>query len=157
MAGAFHASKYEMGRNDMPSPMKSRLAALLLAMTALTLAPAAGHAATAGDISVTQTLNTSPLWADAQSYWACNVVNVTTSPITVTTELISASGSVIATSGATSIPAGTSTELDQSPGTGFARCRFALNNPADAIRANMTIFHSLGGGLFQTYATSEAR
>lgn len=132
----------------------------LLAMTAFVLAPAVANAATAGDISVAQVLNTSPLWADTQSYHACNAVNVTTSSVSISIEVINSSGAVLATTGAAvSLAPGTSIELENSTTyTGFARCRFTLKSDAPGtIRANLTIFHSLGSGVFQTYATSEAR
>jgi hypothetical protein len=141
---------------------KNHFSVPLLAMAALVLAPAAGRAQTVGDISITQTLNTSPLWADAASYHACNVVNVTVSTVTVTLELINANGGVIA-SNVFNLPGSTSREISDAVGAagttfaGFARCRFTLNNAPGSIRANMTIFHPLGGGTFQTYATSEAR
>jgi hypothetical protein len=140
---------------------KNQFLVPMLAMTAFVLVPAAAHAVTAGDISITSVLNTSPLWADSQSYHACNVVNVSTSAVTVAIELISASGGVISAS-SLAVPAGTSAEVDDASGSGsstpgFARCRFTLTNAEKTIRANMTIFHSLGAGTFQTYATSEAR
>ena len=132
---------------------------VFLAMSSLVLTPAAAHAATAGDVSTEQVLNTSPLWADGQSYHACNVVNVTTSSVNVLMELISSSGSVLATTTtAVAVPAGTSSELENTSAyTGFARCRFTINSAPGNIRANLTIFHSLGSSVFQTYATSEAR
>ena len=139
---------------------KSQFSIPLLAMTAVVLAPAPAYASTAGDISPSQVLNTAPLYADTQSYHSCNVVNVTTSAVQISVEIIESSGTVLASSGSTplNLAAGTSYELDVAPSyTGFARCRFTSNNPPGAIRANMTIFHSLGGGVFQTYATSEAR
>jgi hypothetical protein len=135
---------------------KNQLSVPLLAMTGLVLAPAAAHAQVAGDISVAQVLNTSPLWADAQSYHACNVVNVTTSPVAVSIELITSAGAVLI-SAAPTIAAGNSTEVSKFGGySGFARCRVTLNDAPGTIRANLTVFHSLGGG-YQTYATSEAR
>jgi hypothetical protein len=67
---------------------KDPLSAPLLAMSALVLAPAAAHASTAGDISPTQVLNTSPLWADSASYHACNVVNISTASILISIELL---------------------------------------------------------------------
>lgn len=143
---------------------KSQLSIRTLAMTALVLAPAAAYAATAGDISISQVLNTSPLWADAASYHACNAVNVTTATVKVAVELIGATGNVITGSSTlVAIPAGTSTEISDfntSTGTtnvGFARCRFTLDDAPGTIRGNMTIFHPLSGGNFQIYATSEAR
>ena len=66
---------------------KNQLSVPLLAITVLALAPAAAHAEVAGDISIAQVLNTSPLWADAQSYHACNVVNVSTSAVNISIEL----------------------------------------------------------------------
>ena len=62
---------------------------LTCAAVALGLTPAAADAATAGDIPLTQVLNTSPLWADSVSYHECIVVNITTGAVTVSGELIS--------------------------------------------------------------------
>jgi hypothetical protein len=143
----------------MFSAIKDQLSVPLLA-TALVLVPAAAHA-TAGDIPITQVLNTSPLWADGVSYHACNVVNVTVNAVQVTLVLINASGGVIA-SNVLNIAGGTSAEIDDRSGggttfVGFARCRFSLNQASETIRANMTIFHPLAAGNLQTYATSEAR
>ena len=141
---------------------KNQWSVSLSAMTSFLLAPAVAHAVTAGDVSIWQVLNTSPLWADSQSYHACNVVNVTSSTVNVAIELISSNGSVIAGSSASvAIAAGTSTEILDASGSGtsspgFARCRFIVSGAPGDIRANMTIFHSTGSG-FQTYATSEAR
>lgn len=139
---------------------KSQLLIPLVAMTAVALAPAAALASTAGDRSPAVILNTSPLWADAQSYHACNVVNVTTLLINVSIEIIESDGAVLASSGSTAIgiSAGNSTEISVGASyVGFARCRVTLYNAADTIRANLTVFHSLGSGNYQTYATSEAR
>lgn len=142
---------------------KTQLSFPLLVMSAIALTPAAGHAATAGDISQSQVLNTSPLWADGLSYHACNVVNITTGAVNVAIELIGAGGTVLAGSTTpVTITAGTSTEISDASGSGttnigFARCRFTTNSAPGTIRANETIFHSLGGGNYQTYATSEAR
>jgi hypothetical protein len=140
---------------------KSQLSIPLLAMTAVVLAPVAAHAATAGDISIYKVLNTSPLWADAQSYHSCNVVNVSTSGVGIYIEIIESSGTVLVTTGTTAITlaAGTSYEISSPAGayTGFARCRFTLLNAPETLRANMTVFHALTGGVYQTYATSEAR
>jgi hypothetical protein len=137
----------------------SQLSAGLFAMGAVMLGTATAQAATPGDSPIAQILNTSPLWADAATYHACMVVNVTGANINVAIELISASGTVIkGSSTPVLISAGTIYELAESSGTGFARCRFTLNNSADSIRANLTIFHYLGtGSNYQTYATSEAR
>jgi hypothetical protein len=139
---------------------KSQLSIPLLAMTAVVLAPAAARAATAGDISIPQVLNTSPLWADSQSYQSCNVVNVSTGSVNISIELIESSGAVLATSGSTpiSLAAGTSIEISAGASyVGFARCRFTFNQAPGIIRANLTVFHPLSGGVYQTYATSEAR
>lgn len=142
----------------MFSEKKTKLSVALLAIAALVLAAAAAFAVTAGDASVSTILNTSPLWADSGSYIACNVVNVTTSSVNVSVEQISGAGVVLAGSTTPiSLAAGTSAEVTNFGGsTGFARCRFTVSAPG-AIRANATVFHSLGSGVFQTYATSEAR
>ena len=134
----------------------------LIAIAALGLARAAGNAATAGDISVAQVLNTSPLYADSGSYHQCNVVNVTTATITVSIELISGSGTVVNAENSTSVPAGSMAAIgdDSASGSsspGFGRCRFSTNYGPGVIRANETIFAILPSGNIQTYAVSEAR
>lgn len=143
----------------MPIIRKLQLAMPVIAMTALALAPVASRAVTAGDIAAVQVLNTSPLWADSASYHACNVVNVTTSPVNVWVELIDSGGAVLATSGTTpvALAAGTSMEIDNASFVGFARCRVMLNEAPSTIRANLTIFHLISVGVYSTYATSEAR
>jgi hypothetical protein len=138
---------------------KNQLSIPLLAMIAVVLAPGAAHASTAGDTPATRALNTSPLWADSDSYHACNVVNVSLTPVNMFVDIISASGTVLATSGTTavSLPAGTSLEVSTGGYTGFARCRIRLASASETIRANMTVFHYIAGVGYQTYATSEAR
>jgi hypothetical protein len=85
-------------------------------------------------------------------------VNVTTSNVNVAIELISDVGSVlVGSSTPTPLAAGTSVEIRDNTGSGFARCRFTLNSSANDIRGNMTIVHQIGVGVYQTYATSEAR
>jgi hypothetical protein len=138
---------------------KNPLSVPLLAMSALVYVGAA-HASTAGDISLTQVLNTSPLWADTASYHACLVANISTASLNISIELIGSDGTVLATSGTNkiTIPAGSSAEISNGAAyTGFARCRFTLFDTPTAIRANLTIFHSNSNGTYQTYATSEAR
>jgi hypothetical protein len=143
--------------------IKRRLLSIpLLALTAAVLAPTAAHALTAGDSSALLVLNTSSLWADTQSYHACNVTNISTSNINLSVQMIDQTGAVLATSGAAAITvaAGTNYELINATAntyTGFARCRVSLYTGSENIRANMTVFHSLGGAVYQTYATSEAR
>jgi hypothetical protein len=135
---------------------KNLLSAWLLAIAAVVLSPAAADAATAGDISAAQVLNTSPVWGDSQSYHTCNVVNVSTATISVAVELIDQTGAVLL-SNTLSLTAG-SWGQTVSPGTytGFARCRFTFNYAAANIRANLTTFH-MTNGTFLTYALSEAR
>lgn len=135
---------------------KKLLAARLLAISAIVLTPSAADAATAGDISAAQVLNTSPLWADSGSFHTCNVVNVSTASINVAVELISATGTQILAQ-TYSLTAGNSAEL-ASTGTysGFARCRFTSNYASATIRVNLAIFH-LTNATYQTYAVSEAR
>jgi hypothetical protein len=133
---------------------KNRLSATLLAMTALVLAPAAGHAVT-GDISIVNVLNTSLLLADTASLWDCNVVNVSTSKLSVTIELISSFGNVLA-SNTFSLAAGTSMGLTVPGTSGFARCRVSLDFDPNAIRANLAVTYA-ANGIVQTFATSEAR
>jgi hypothetical protein len=144
---------------QMFAKKKTQLSAHLLAIAAIVLSPAAANAATAGDISPVQVLNTSPVYGDGQSFHTCNVVNVSTATISVVVELINSNGGVL-TSETLGIGPGTSRELSFSGGgyTGFARCRFTLNYSATTIRANVATFHSPDGGTtFQTYAFSEAR
>jgi hypothetical protein len=135
----------------------------LLAIATLGLTPVAGNAATAGDISAAQVLNTSPMWADGGSYHSCNVVNVTTATIVVSIELLSVIGEVDASSSGVSLRPGQDVQLnDAGAGSasqfpGFARCRFTLNYGPGSIRANQTIFALLPSGALQTYAISEAR
>jgi len=135
---------------------KSLVTLSLLGVITIALAPTAGKASTAGDISYLNVLNTSPLWADSASYHACNVVNVSTSTVSVSIELIEAGGGVINSVTNAAIAAGTSYELLEASGNGFARCRFTLQDNPAVIRANLTIFRPVSG-TFQTYATSEAR
>src|ERR1700735_4896434 len=127
---------------------KRLLTVPLLAITALVLAPTLGHAVS-GDAALTNILNTSPLWADSHGYHACNVVNVTTSAVSVTIELIDNGGNVLA-EGNWTLAAGTSQELPESTGNGFARCRFTLRESAAAIRANMAVFLNTSSG-YQMY------
>ena len=136
---------------------------LTCAAVALGLTPAAADAATAGDIPLTQVLNTSPLWADSVSYHECIVVNITTGAVTVSGELISSNGTMVNSAGAISIPAGTAYWLSDANGSGgstymgFLRCRFSTNASAGAIRANETTFAVLPSGNLHIYAVSEAR
>ena len=147
----------------MFSTRKILLLVPLSTIAALGLMPAIGNAATAGDIGVTQVLNTSPLWADSGSYHSCNVVNVTTSSIGLAIELIGSNGSVITSVASISLPAGESTEILDATASagasyvGFARCRFTLNYASGGIRANETVFTRLSSGNYQSYAVSEAR
>lgn len=137
----------------------NQLSARLLAIAAIVLTPAAADAATAGDISAAQVLNTSALYADAASAIACTVTNVSTATINVTITGVSASGSALFSNSFT-IPAGQIQVLQTAQGAvgGFARCRFTLNYGADNVRANITLLHTPdGGSTFQTYAISEAR
>ena len=138
---------------------KTQLSAHLLAIAAIVLSPAAANAATAGDISPVQVLNTSPVYGDGQSFHTCNVVNVSTATISVVVELINSNGGVLI-SKTLSVSAGNSLELTNNGVgyVGFARCRFTLNYSATTIRANVATFHSPDSGTtYQTYALSEAR
>jgi hypothetical protein len=140
---------------------KSQLLLSLLATAALLLAPSLVPASTAGDVSVLQVLNTSPLWADSSSYHACTVANVSTATVEVYVELINNAGVAIGTSGttATAIAAGSIYELQPSVAySGFARCRITTNAPQAVIRANLAVFYQLPStSSFQTFAISEAR
>jgi hypothetical protein len=129
---------------------KNQLSVSLLAMTAFVL-PASAHAAE---------LNTSPLWADSgPSYHACNVANVSTSPVTLKVTMINGSGAAMATSGPANftLNAGVTYELIQAAYTGYAYCRFNLpNEVGTAVRANIAVFHYTGA-YYETLALSEAR
>jgi hypothetical protein len=74
---------------------KNQLSVRLLAIAAIMLSPAAANAATAGDISAAQVLNTSPVYADSASFHTCNVANVSTATISVAVELINSNGGVL--------------------------------------------------------------
>jgi hypothetical protein len=130
---------------------RKELSVSLLAVAALAL-PVSAHAVE---------LSTSPVWADSgSSFHACNVANVSASPVTLQVLMAASNGVVIASSGASdiTIAAGTSFELTQSTFTGLAICRFRLgtNEVKNDVRANITAFHSTGVFL-QTLALSEAR
>jgi hypothetical protein len=130
---------------------RKELCVSLLAMTAVVL-PVSAHAVE---------LSTSPVWADGgSSYHACNVANVSALSLTLKVLMAASNGVVIASSGASDITlaAGTSYELQQSTYTGFAICRFELDNNEvkNNVRANIAVFHSTGV-FFQTLALSEAR
>jgi hypothetical protein len=109
-------------------------------------------------------LSTSPVYADAVSngsYHACNVTNVSASSVTLKVLMAASNGVVIASSGAADITldAGHSTELiNHSAYTGFAICRFELDNNEvkNNVRANISVFH-FTGAFYQTLALSEAR
>jgi hypothetical protein len=137
-----------------------QLLARLLAITAIMLSPAAANAATSGDISAAQVINTSPVLADSASYHACNVANVSTATISVAVELISNGGAVLRTATVT-LPAGDAIEIannGQSPTyVGLARCRFTTNYAPTTIRANIVSVFQTASGATQTFALSEAR
>jgi hypothetical protein len=137
---------------------KNQLSAGLLAIASVVLSPAAANAATAGDISAAQVLNTSALYADGGSAIACTATNVSTASINVTIAGISASGSVLFVDSYT-IGGGQIVGLQTGQGalTGYVRCRFILNYGPGTIRANMMILHANSDGTLQTYAVSEAR
>jgi hypothetical protein len=137
---------------------KNQLSAWLLAIAAVALSPAAANAATAGDISAAQVINTSALFFDSGSYPACTVVNVSTAEISVVIELIDLGGNVLL-SLTQSLPGGSGNTLQSAslPNGAYARCRFTTNYASTTIRANLMIFHPLSGGTYQMYAISEAR
>jgi hypothetical protein len=139
---------------------KNQLSVRLLAIAAIVLSPVAAHAATAGDISAAQVLNTSPVWSDAQSYPTCNVVNISTATITVTIAVIDQNGNVLNSDTIASMP-GVTYSIEafstSNPYTGYARCRFTTNYASTNIRGNLATMHSVSGGAFQIYALSEAR
>ena len=118
--------------------------------------------ALAGNVSKMQVLNTSPLWADSgQSYHACNVVNVSESPVAIIINLINSSGGVLATSGAspTVLAVGSSLEIANFAAnySGFARCSFAIGNASvNPVRANLSLFHWTGT-YYDTLANDDAR
>jgi hypothetical protein len=135
------------------------LVPLATIMTTAIALPAA-QAATSGDISHTQVMNSSPLWADTKSYHACTVANVTTSAESVSIEIIESDGAVLATSGSTDITVAAGGSVEIAAGatyTGFARCRVTTYEGANTLRANLTVFHSNGDGTYVTYAVSEVR
>ena len=113
-----------------------------------------------GVAQATTILDTSPLFANnGQSYHACNVANVSSSPVALKVDMLDSSGVVIATSGAANITlaAGHSTEISHSSTySGFARCRFTFSVPPGDIRANLSVFHWTGA-FYYTLAMSEAR
>lgn len=137
---------------------KNKLAASLFAMTALGLGSGAMNAV-AGD-SVTQVLNTSPIYSDSgQSYPACNASNVAPFGLGIKIEMLDSVGNVLATTGATyiTIAASGTYELSYSGYTGFSRCRFTLAAmPPTTIRANGTVFH-FNATYYESLAISEAR
>jgi subtilase family serine protease len=118
--------------------------------------------ALAGNVSKMQVLNTSPLWADSgQSYHACNVVNVSESPVAIIINLINSSGGVFATSGASPIALAVGSSLEIANFavnySGFARCSFAIGNASgNPVRANLSVFHSTGA-YYDTLANDDAR
>jgi hypothetical protein len=134
---------------------KTNLLFSALAMAVLISTPN-NASAVAGDIGTGRTLNTSPLWADnAQSYHACNAVNVTVSNIAVTISLLSQAGVVLKTAPFTILP-GQSVELaNPTTYSGFARCRFSNVNE-NFIRANISVFHWTGT-YYDTLAIDSAR
>jgi hypothetical protein len=132
---------------------RKELSVSLLAMAALAL-PVSAHAVE---------VSTSPVYADAVSngsYHACNVANVSASPVTLQVLMAASNGVVIASSGAVDITlnAGTSYELTQTTYTGFAICRFRLSGTEAkvSVRANISVFH-FTGVFYDTLALSEAR
>ena len=118
--------------------------------------------ALAGNISNMEALNTAPLWADSgQDYHACNVVNVSDSPVPIMINLINSTGGVLVTSGASPInlAVGSSLEIANFAAnyTGFARCSFAIGNASgNPVRANLTVFHWTGS-YYDTIAADDAR
>jgi hypothetical protein len=135
---------------------KNQLSVRLLAIAAIMLSPAAANAATAGDISAAQVLNTSALYIDSGTIVICSAANVSTASISVTITGISDSGSALFSNSFT-IPGGQSASVQASPGSVYARCRFTLNYGPETIRANMMLLHEPDGNTYQTYAVSEAR
>jgi hypothetical protein len=136
----------------MPKLGRKELSASLLAMATLAL-PVSAHAVE---------LSTSPVYADSgSSYHACNVANVSAVSVTLKVLMAAFNGVVIASSGAADITldAGHSTELiNHSAYTGFAICRFELDNNEvkNNVRANISVFH-FTGVFYDTLALSEAR
>ena len=118
--------------------------------------------ALAGEVSITEVLNTSPLWADSgQTYHACDVVNVSASPVSIMVNLVNSSGAVLVTSGASPInlAVGNSLEIANFAKTysGFAHCRFEIGNASgNPVRADLTIFHWTGA-YYETVASDDAR
>ena len=118
--------------------------------------------ALAGDIAKMQVLNTSPLWADSgQSYHACDVVNVSASPVPIIINLINSSGGVLVTSGASpvNLAVGNSLEIANFGAnySGFAHCSFAIGNGSgNPVRADLSVFHWTGA-YYDTVTSDDAR
>jgi len=118
--------------------------------------------ALAGEASTTEVLNTSPLWADSgQTYHACNVANVSASPVSIIISLVNSTGGVLVTSGASPInlAVGNSLEIANYAEnySGFAHCRFEISNGSgNPVRADLTIFHWTGA-YYDTIASDDAR
>jgi subtilase family serine protease len=117
--------------------------------------------ALAGAVSKMEALNTSPLWADSgQSYHACDVVNISDSPVAIIIDLVNSSGAVLVTTGASplNLAVGNSVEIANFAQnySGYARCRFAATNAPGTIRANLSVYHYTGA-YYDTIAKDDAR
>lgn len=101
---------------------------------------------------------TGPVWADSgQDYHACNVVNVSSAPITdVTIELYKPDGTVLVQSGVITLQPRVTFELAAGNYTGFATCRIFSLAPGWQIRGNVIVFHN-NGTYFETVAHDAAR
>jgi hypothetical protein len=106
------------------------------------------------------TLNTSSLFSDSgQSYPACNISNITGTPLNAKVVLLSSTPTVLYTTGTTpvAIPAGATIEYTAATGyTGFSRCRFVIYGDPAGVRANISIFH-FTGTYYETLALDDAR
>jgi len=102
---------------------------------------------------------TGPVWGENGSdYHACNVVNVSSVPITdVSIELYKSDGTVLTQSGIITLQPRISFELSLFGGyTGFASCRIFSAVPSWQIRGNITVYH-WNGTYYETVAHDAAR
>ena len=120
----------------------------LLGVPALTLMLADGAAAVV--------LATPPLDASKWDEYACNIVNVSTKPITVTAELVDIDDGTVLAREELAAPPGAGarlTRLDDDFGFG-AFCRFTTARSARDLRASLTIYSGAEG---RDVAHAEAR
>jgi hypothetical protein len=100
-------------------------------------------------------LATAPLDASKWDEYACNVVNLSSQPVTATAELVDFDDGVVLAREELSVPPGAGarvTRLEEDFGFG-AFCRFDVARPRD-VRASITIYGSAEG---RDVAHAEAR